>query len=104
MVRCEARRWPSGGGKLPGPEHKIHFSRPVSIVSWVPALSHTEPRPWRAGDAPLCHLFDSAPVIVQVRGRSGPRGARRLWAAPSQGLFVLLVLLAGGHRVVGQPL
>lgn len=49
------------------------------------------------GTAPLCNLFVSAHVIVQVWGCSRPRGACHLWAAPTQVLFILLVLFAGGH-------
>ena len=39
-----------GGAKLQGPKYKIHFSRPMSSVNWVPAGSHAAPTLWRAGD------------------------------------------------------
>lgn len=46
---------------------------------------------------PLCNVFDSAHVIVQVRGWSGPRGSGHVWTTPTQVLFVLLILFASRH-------
>lgn len=47
--------------------------------------------------SPLCNVFDSAHVIVQVRGRSGPLGSGHIWTTPTQVLFILLILFASRH-------
>lgn len=54
---------------------------------WV---SH-HPRP------PLRNVFDSAHVIVQVRGWSGPWGSGHIWTAPTQVLFILLIFFTSRH-------
>lgn len=76
---------------------------PQVPVSWGSRLNPS-PRPplvyvWIAHHprSSLCNVFDSAHVIVQVWGRSGPCGSGHIRTTPTQVLFILLILFASRH-------
>lgn len=76
---------------------RVYKSTSAARISVRRGLAVSHAGPPCQGMTPLCNLFDSAHVIVQVWGCSGPRGACHIPAAPTQVLFVFLIFFTGGH-------
>lgn len=86
-----------------GRDYKIHSAAqsPCELGGYRLSPSQRPPRVWGyptpTPKSPLCNVFDSAHVIVQIRGRSGPCGSGHIWTTPTQVLFVVLLLFASRH-------